>query len=223
MLNDTMHREVPALPAASVIVIRDAPLEVLMLRRHEQSSFVPNAWVFPGGMAEAADRELAHGAELEAMKLAGVRETFEEAGIWLGRTPLDDAETKRRRLLNGELSFRELRQESPVDVEQLVWTSRWITPIGIPKRFDTWFFLAEVSRDVIASAEKVEAVEVLWIAPGEALAKQKARELQMVFPTIKNLEAIAQYDSASALLNARRGAIIEPILPVLVDGKPRLP
>ena len=38
------------LPAASVIVLRDSPLEVLLLRRNEKSSFVPNAWVFPGGV-----------------------------------------------------------------------------------------------------------------------------------------------------------------------------
>ncbi len=43
------------IPAASVIVLRDAPLEVLMLRRSEKSSFVPNAWVFPGGAIEAGE------------------------------------------------------------------------------------------------------------------------------------------------------------------------
>jgi hypothetical protein len=36
---------VAALPAASVIVLRGTPLEVLMLRRNAAASFVPNVWV----------------------------------------------------------------------------------------------------------------------------------------------------------------------------------
>lgn len=210
------------LPAASVIVLRDAPLEVLMLRRHEKSSFVPNAWVFPGGIAEAGDRELANGDELTAMKLAGARETFEEAGVWLGAA-LDNSDEKRRLLLAGELSFRALLDESPIDLGQLVWTSRWITPAGLPKRFDTYFFVVKVSRDVVATAEEVEAIEVTWIAPEEALARAKRREMQMVFPTLRNLEALTGFTSADALIDSRRNIIIEPILPILVDGKPTLP
>ena len=60
-----------------------------------------------------------------------------------------------------------------------------------------------------------EIVEFLWIAPAR-------RDLKMVLPTIKNLEAIAGFDSVAALLESRRGVKIEPIEPVLVDGKPTL-
>ena len=206
------------LPAASVIVLRDAPLEVLMLRRHAGASFMPNAWVFPGGIAEQLDRELAWGDLLTAMKIAAVRETFEETGVWLGAA-LEDAEQKRRRLLAGSLDMRHLLAEAPVDFEQLVWTSRWITPVGVPKRFDTYFFLARVARDVVATAEQNEAVDVVWIQPSAALA---AKDMKMVFPTLRNLEALTGFDSADALMESRRGAAIEPIEPVLVDGKPTL-
>jgi 8-oxo-dGTP pyrophosphatase MutT (NUDIX family) len=177
--------EVEAVPAASVIVLRDAPLEVLMIRRNENASFVPNAWVFPGGMVEQLDREIARergdGSLLGRMRVAAARELFEESGVWLG-TPLENAESKRRRLLAGSLSFRALLDESPVDFAQLVWTSHWITPLGVPKRFDTYFFLTTVSRDVVATVENDEAVEAVWITPDDALAK-----LKMVFPTSKNL------------------------------------
>lgn len=206
------------LPAASVIVLRDDPFEVLMLRRHEKASFVPNAWVFPGGIAEESD---AQGSLLDTMRLTGVRETFEETGVWLG-APLADAERKRRELLDGRIAFRELLAEGPVDLSQLVWTSRWITPVGIPKRFDTYFFLAAVSRDAIATAEQNEVVDVTWIHPAAALAKHAAREMQMVFPTLRNLEAITGFASAAELLDARRDAIVEPVEPVLVNGKPTL-
>lgn len=166
------------LPAASVIVLRDAPLEVLLLRRHEKNSFVPGAWVFPGGTADDG----------EEMRVTAVRETFEEAGITL-------------------------------DAGALVPTSRWITPAGIPKRFDTWFFLAKVARDVVVTIDNAEIDDYQWIAPHDALAR---RDLKLVFPTIKNLEAIAPFTSADALIDARRGAIIEPVEPVLVDGRPAL-
>lgn len=175
MLSDAV---VP-LPAASVIVLRDAPLEVLLLRRHEKSSFVPNAWVFPGGIAEGD----------ESMREAASRETLEEAGI-------------------------------AIDPDTLVWTSRWITPAGIPKRFDTYFFLAKVGREIEVTIDPGEIAGSMWIAPADALAR---RDLHLVFPTIKNLEALLGYDCADALIDARRGAVIEPVQPVLVDGKPRLP
>lgn len=169
---------VTPVPAASVIVLRDAPLEVLLLERHEKSSFVPKAWVFPGGITEDG----------EDARATAVRETFEETGITL-------------------------------DPESLVATSRWITPVGIPKRFDTWFFLAKVDRDVEVRIDQNEIIAYQWITPQDALAR---RDLKLVFPTIKNLEAIAQFDTADALLASREGAIIEPIEPVLVDGKPTL-
>jgi 8-oxo-dGTP pyrophosphatase MutT (NUDIX family) len=210
MLSD----EVTPLPAASAIVLRE-PFEILMMRRHAGASFMPNAWVFPGGTAEELDHELG------GLKITAVRETFEETGVWLG-APLEDAEHKRRRLLAGSTSIRHLLAEAPLDGETLMLTSRWITPIGVPKRFDTCFFLAKVSRDTIAIAENKEAVDVTWIHPADALAKHAAREMQMVFPTLRNLEALCGFDTVDALIESRRGITVEPIMPVLVDGKPTL-
>ena len=205
-----MSDEVIPLPAASVLVLRDGPFEVLMLRRSEKSSFMPGAWVFPGGIAEPADGDL---------RVTAVRETFEESGVWLGSS-LEDAEEKRKRLLADSLAFADLLAEAPVDFDRLVPTSRWITPVGVPKRFDTWFYLAAVSRDVVATAEQNELVDALWIAPTEALRRHAERSMQIMFPTAKNLEAIAGFTDTDALLNSRQGAVIEPIQPVLVNGKP---
>ena len=175
---------VDALPAASVILLRDAPLEVLMILRHEKSSFVPNAWVFPGG---AVDPEDGTAGTLEAARAAAIREVFEETGIRID--------------------------------SELVATSRWITPEGLPKRFDTWFFLAKVPRDLNVTLQESEAVEFVWIQPKEALERGR---LKMVFPTIKNLEAIADATSVDALIASRRGAKIEPVQPVMLNGRPAL-
>jgi recombination protein RecT len=210
MLSD----EVTPLPAASAIVLRE-PFEILMMRRHAGASFMPNAWVFPGGIAEELDHQLG------GLQITAVRETFEETGVWLG-APLEDAEHKRRRLLAGSISVRQLLAEAPIEPEALVLTSRWITPVGVPKRFDTYFFLAKAAPGTIATAENHEAVGVTWIHPEEALAKHAAREMQMVFPTLRNLEALRGFDSVDALIESRRGITVEPIMPVLVDGKPTL-
>lgn len=166
--------EVVPVPAASVIILRDDPLEVLMILRHEKSSFVPSAWVFPGG---AVDGD-------ETMIAAAIRETFEETGI----------------RLNGEL----------------VATSRWITPAGLPKRFDTCFFLAVVPRHTPITLQEAEAVEHIWISPADALERHRKSELSMVFPTIRNLEEIAGATSASKLIESRRGADIKAVQPVMV-------
>ena len=47
--------EVTPAPAASVLLLRDAPFEVLMIRRHGKSSFAPDVWAFPGGGLEDED------------------------------------------------------------------------------------------------------------------------------------------------------------------------
>jgi 8-oxo-dGTP pyrophosphatase MutT (NUDIX family) len=210
--------DVPTIPAASVILLRDSPLEVLMLRRNQKSTFVPDAWVFPGGAVDPTDQELGDGTELGTMRVAAARELFEESGVWLGAT-LEGADEKRRALLAGETTFAALDGEAPLALDGLVLTSRWITPVGVPRRFDTCFFLAIAGRDVVASVENVEAVEVVWIDPAEAI-----ETLQIVFPTQKNLEAITGFASAEELLASRRGVEIPTTRPVLVveDGKKRI-
>jgi 8-oxo-dGTP pyrophosphatase MutT (NUDIX family) len=213
--------EVSPASSASVILLRDSPLEVLMIRRHSKASFVPDAWVFPGGMVDADDHELGDGTDLGTMRVAAARELFEESGIWLG-SPLADADAKRQALIAGETPFATLAREAPLDLDGLVWTSRWITPIGVPKRFDTYFFLAIAGRDAVATTddgEDGEAVEVRWITPSAAI-----ETLQIVFPTMKNLEAIAGFDTAEELLASRRGEDVLTMRPVIVveDGRKKI-
>jgi len=182
------------IPAASAIVLRDAePYEVLMMRRPARSSFVPDAWVFPGGALEDVDRVRAEGDLLNSMRYAAARELFEETGVSLGE---------------------------PLDLEKLVWTSRWITPKGSPKRFDTYFFLTCVGRDVVAKADEREAVDITWISPAVAIERD---DFPLVFPTRKNLEALVGFRSVAELIESRRGATVEPVEPILVNGRPVLP
>ena len=220
--------EVPAVPASSVIVLRGDPFEVLFMRRTATSSFVPDAWVFPGGTVDAVDRRLAEqyldGTELDVMRIAALRELFEETGIWLG-DPLDDREDARERVLSDPAVFATLFESCASHLDRLVPTSRWVTPIGVPKRFDTYFFLLEIdpSHDE-ATPEHREGVEVRWLAPSEALRLHEEGSFSMVFPTIRNLEAIADAPGASTLVASRRGIEIVRTQPVLVveEGRKRI-
>ena len=199
--------EVEAIPASSVLLLRDSPLRVLMMHRHEKSAFVPGMWVFPGGAVEETDHRE---TTLDTMRVAGARETFEETGIWLG----DET-----RLFRRDATLEELMHQAPLDWTRLVWTSHWITPIGIPMRFDTWFFLIAVRDAVIDAVPNRESLEMRWIEPREALRLHSSNEKPMVFPTVKNLEAIEAFDSAAELIASRHGATIEPVQPRLViDG-----
>ncbi len=97
----------PPKRAATVILLRDCDLEgfkVLLLKRHEKSSFMGGNYVFPGGRVDLEDGSLeacalAKGVTAEqayrmlgealtpeesiAHWIAGIRELFEEAGILL--------------------------------------------------------------------------------------------------------------------------------------------
>jgi hypothetical protein len=54
------------------------------------------------------------------------------------------------------------------------------------------------------------------MAPGEALERHRAGELDLVFPTIKHLESLLPYSSSEEVLAAARERVVEPILPKVV-------
>lgn len=187
--------EVTPIPAATVMLLRDDPLEVLMIRRHARSSFVPDAWAFPGGAVEEQDAAFGDGSIVNTMRVAAARELYEETGIWLG---------------SGDVDLRNL------DLERLVWTSHWITPAGLPKRFDTYFFLAATGRDTTTKLQETEAVDSIWISPADAIQQHLTGKFPIVFPTLKNLEAIVGFATSAELLDSRRDAVITVIQPIVV-------
>ena len=70
----------PAIPAATVVLLRDAPqLEVLMLHKASKVAF-GGMWVFPGGRVDDEDYP-ADGDPDTAARNAAARETREETGI----------------------------------------------------------------------------------------------------------------------------------------------
>ncbi|MFT3719830.1 NUDIX hydrolase [Pseudorhodoferax sp.] len=224
----------PALPAATLIMLRDGPagIEVLLVRRHGNSALLGGAYVFPGGKLDAADTELdpalhldqppdqlrasLHDAELEAPQAAGlyvaaVREAFEEAGVLLAAGPGGTAPDLPRAaaLLKDDTPFNAMlaRLDLRVQTQWLVPWARWITP-RLPsvmnKRFDTRFFAAVVPAEQVARHDDYETVETAWLTPRTALQRYWDGEIEMAPPQIMTLAQLSHHASAGAALAAAR-------------------
>ncbi len=118
-------------------------------------------------------------------------------------------------------AVRELREESGVSLApgtELVAFARWITPPELSTRFDTWFYLALAPAGVTAEVDGSEIVDFRWLTPAQALADFAADELKLAFPTLKQLEQLAAFSSAEALLTHARTweNAIRPVQPRVI-------
>jgi 8-oxo-dGTP pyrophosphatase MutT (NUDIX family) len=112
-------------------------------------------------------------------------------------------------------AVREVEEEAGIalpDPEALLLFSRWITPPQVKIRFDTLFFLVAAPQDAEPRPDGGETVDARWYAPRAALDD----EIELVFPTVKTLEALARFDSADELLAWAAGREVEPIEPIVV-------
>lgn len=102
---------------------------------------------------------------------------------------------------------RELTEESGIELaagSDLVTLARWVTPEVIKTRFDTWFFLAEAPAGTVAVPDGEEMTAERWVSPEAALAEYEKEEFAIVFPTVKQLEALAPHgDTATAMAAAK--------------------
>lgn len=210
----------PALPAATILVVRDGPtgLEVLLVRRHGKSGFAPGALVFPGGKVDAGDAEIARqcpDAELLPYRVAAIRETWEEAGILLARRKgadrlLDSHEVPKP---NGEQSLAVILARDGIELatDRLARFAHWITPEAEPRRFDTQFFIAVAPAGQNAAADGYETLDCAWLSPADALREADAGRALIVFPTRLNLMKLARSRTAA---EARDRAAREPVVTV---------
>jgi 8-oxo-dGTP pyrophosphatase MutT (NUDIX family) len=133
-------------------------------------------------------------------------------------------------------AVREVEEEAGLrlpDPAALVKFSRWITPPQIRIRFDTHFFLASAPPDQEPRADGAEMVDLGWHTPAGALAAHRAGELDLVFPTIKHLEQLAAFGSATELLEWATGREVVAVEPhvqitgetarVILPGEPGYP
>jgi len=117
-----------------------------------------------------------------------------------------------------DAAARELAEEAAVDVDAsalLPW-SRWITPVEVKVRFDTWFYVCEEPAGATPRCDGQECVDLRWATPAAALEAGDRGEMMLVFPTIKHLQQLAELPRVSDVLAAARGREVHPILPRVV-------
>ncbi len=118
-------------------------------------------------------------------------------------------------------AIRELREEAGIELgpgAELIAYSNWITPTRVKIRFDTWFYLAAMPAGQEPRVDGLEIVDARWLTPAEAIAAAERGEMAIVFPTVKHLERIAGYGSASDLLADARGLTVEPVEPRVIGS-----
>jgi len=246
------YSHIEAKPAATVLLARDGDdgVEVFMVKRHHKIDFASGAMVFPGGKVDAADaepglRDYCAGAEalddIElALRIAAVRETFEECGVLLARPRGEAALVNAARLLELEGWAVKLNDNTAtmadfvkaenleLALDELAYFAHWITPPLIPKRFDTHFFLAAAPTDQVAVHDGSESVDSAWSRPHEVIRAADADEVRLVFATRMNLTKLGAFDAAAAAMTATRArsvVTVQPKLESYVDGirKLRIP
>lgn len=217
----------PAIPAATLIVMRDrvgAAPELLMVERSAGMAFAGGAMVFPGGRVDAADDTAAtrHTHPDAAARIAAIRETLEESSVAVGLTPIPDpARTGALALaLHDGAPFTDLLAAHglALDLAALTPFARWKPAFHQTRIFDTLFFLAEApSGEWAPTPQPGECEAVMWIGAADLLDRIAAGEASAIFPTIRNLERLAQFESVA---NARADAAqypIETITPWIED------
>lgn len=231
-------RSMEAQPAATLVLLREgaAAPEIFMQARAQTMGFAAGMMVFPGGKVDAHDFELAASplvrgsaaeAEDAAARVAAIRESFEEAGVLLTEGPTigeRDFTAAQPAIASRELSFGEFlsRYGQVIDFDVLVPFTRWIPPANVGhRRYDTRFYLARCPVEAVAGHDGYEATTSYWITASEALKRADKGEAQVIFPTRRNLERLAQFGTIDALVEHARTTplvTVQPEVRVLDDG-----
>lgn len=231
---------VPARPAATVVLLRDAPSgpEVYLIKRAASMAFAGGRYAFPGGRVDPGDAVAVPWAGPDAAWWAGrfgiaperayalvcaaVRETFEETGVlFAGPDPahvLGDVsgspwEDERRRI-----EAREATLAGALESRGLVlradllgaW-SRWVTPAFEERRYDTAFFVAALPPGQAARDVSGETETTAWTSLAQAVADFESGKVLMLPPTVTTLRQLLPYTTAAQAVEASAHRSLDPV------------
>lgn len=226
-------------PSSTLLMVRDgaAGLEVFMVKRNHAIDFASGALVFPGGKLADGDSDpvlMGRHARpgnfdpaLTPFAFGAIREAFEESGLLLARAkgsgallPAARMETLghwREPLNRGEKTLRDMAETEGLDyaLDTLAPFAHWITPEVMPKRFDTWFFLAPAPADQVGVHDGSESVESEWVGAQAALDDWEAKTRTIVFATRMQLVKLARSRTVAEALAATKHDTVVDVMPVL--------
>jgi 8-oxo-dGTP pyrophosphatase MutT (NUDIX family) len=215
--------------AATIILVRDSDfgLQTYLLKRSSKSKFFPASYVFPGGVLDEEDRDILFwkdhidlnmdevlcrfggndlsGEDVLPYCVAGIRETFEEAGAFIIKNqPAPSYERACRERLsgglkNGWLKGFVLSSDCTLSLTSLSRWSHWITPKLMKYHFDTLFFVAIMPELQSCTPDRMETDEGIWISPREALAANLEATIPLTPPTIVTMHELLDYPDVASL------------------------
>ncbi|MET3961643.1 8-oxo-dGTP pyrophosphatase MutT (NUDIX family) [Marmoricola sp. OAE513] len=231
--------------AATVVLLRpgSAGPELYLLRRQVSMEFAGGMCVFPGGGVDQRDFDHAVAwagpspaewaellgtdeAQARALVCAAVRETFEESGVLLAGESADsvvadttgaDWEADRIALEKHELALTDFldRRGLVLRTDLLGAWSGWLTPIFEPKRYRTWFFVAELPEGQRTRDVSTESDQVVWVPAIKAVEQAEEREILMLPPTYITSLDIAEYADPEAVIAESRNRRVEMFCPAV--------
>jgi 8-oxo-dGTP pyrophosphatase MutT (NUDIX family) len=196
-------------------------------------AFAPGMSVFPGGRVDEDHdgRPVVRGpvrtgswaepALARRIVVAGVRETFEEAGVLLavddsGQAAQPDdrwADDRTASVASGAFPEVLERRGLHIDSSLLVPIAHWITPEVEGRRFDTRFLAAGLPEGQEVDRHETETDHAAWVTPADGLAAYDAGQMPMLPPTVAVLADLASHATVAEALAWAGTRIIPPLLP----------
>ncbi len=194
-----------------------------MVRRARQARFMGGARVFPGGAVDSADSDPATrrvvrwsgDADELGWRAAALRELAEEVGIAVTTAGVVTAPT-------GVIYPSLITAGAVLDGDALHYVSNWVTPRGLPIRFDTRFYMLAVDADPGVRPDRSEVYDPVWVTPQHALRAAASGEWLVEVPTRVHLEMLAaarSVDEALSTAAASTPVRVEPQLRLGPDGE----
>jgi 8-oxo-dGTP pyrophosphatase MutT (NUDIX family) len=191
--------------AASIILLKGDPgrEEIVMGRRNKALKFMPGAMVFPGGRVDRGDgrvqtTDTLHPATREkllthlrgkptetgahALGVAAVRELAEETGLLVGKS----TETPPK---HPDWQMFAEKSLAP-SIASLRLVARAITPPGVHRRFDTWFFAMRLEEHHhipdggFVSSGELEDLQ--WVSPQDAMGGDTREITRVILVELMN-------------------------------------
>jgi len=183
--------------------------EVLLVQRPASMAFGPGLHAFPGGKVDPEDAA--------PWPSSGAPRPSDEAAAVLGGN-VSPSEA----MALHHAALRELREEIALELDgpgSLVPIARWTTPAFMPRRFATWFFVADLPANARLVFEADEVAGHAWLTPSQAFEELVAGSIEMWVPTTSVLERLLETGAHSAAEVAARLTIGRDTPPRIVEER----
>ncbi|CAI4230035.1 unnamed protein product [Auanema sp. JU1783] len=184
--------------ASSVIIYSKTTQRILMMKRGAGAKFMPNALVFPGGVATPADEKLG-----PATRVAALREVFEETGLLATSSGIESS------LSNPELSKIQESVKKDAGLFKTVFSEKalsdlipwrcWLTPASLPKRFMTDFYMLQVEGEPEIRMCEDEMVGYSWSSSEDFLKEATLGHVALPPPQVYELTKIKSMKTVSPM------------------------